>query len=99
MDFDDLDEAKKYQVPSDREIVISVDSSQDPELGNGHFGDDHGRTTPARRRSSVSGAVGYSLPPAIPTEPAPKKPWRPTIQRLVSGKPLVLKDDTLSSES
>ena len=84
-----MEEAKKFQVPSDREVVLPIDPSHNSELGPG----DHGRVTPARRRSSISGAVGFMVPEAVPIEP-PKKSWRPTFQRLVSGTPLVLKDET-----
>ena len=53
--------------------MISVHPSQDPELGDVELSESQVKTTPARRRSSMSGAVGYALPPAVPIKSEPNK--------------------------
>ena len=61
------------------------------EHGASQSGEIHDTTMPARRRSSLTGAVGYTIPPAEPiAQPKPRISWRPTFKRLESGVPLVL---------
>ena len=57
VDFDDLPEAKKYQVPSDRKITTPASSALDVELGTGGRGEMQG-TADAHRWSSDSRAAG-----------------------------------------
>ena len=61
VDFDDLPEAKKYQVHSDLKIATPASSSIDVELGTGGQGEIN-RTTNAHRWSSASRAAGSLTP-------------------------------------
>ena len=57
VDFDDLPEATKYQVPSDRKIATRASSSLDVEHGTGGQGEMK-ITTDTHRWSSASRTAG-----------------------------------------